>query len=102
MDLSNEEVSKATDTVIGFANESFTDQLNYDALAELGDAIYLLWQQPSIIATYKRRGDNYSFPDNMNYFFDKAQQIMSPDFHPTPEVYMCFVLCVCVIVVLLP
>ena len=49
----------------------------------LGKDISLVWNLDAVQATFARRGANYSFPDNMDYFFNKTVEIMSEEYMPT-------------------
>ena len=46
---------------------------------ELGDAIALLWKLPAIKNTFIARPDNFTIPDSLAYYFNKAQNIMKAD-----------------------
>ena len=56
----------------------------------IGESIYLLWNCSAVQQTFKRRGNNYSFPDNIHYFFDQVTTIMSRDYRPTMEDWLKF------------
>ena len=45
----------------------------------------MLWSLDAVRATFDRRGNTYSFPDNMNYFFAKVREIMSENYTPTVQ-----------------
>ena len=44
----------------------------------------MLWNLPAIQETFKRRA-MYSFPNHMDYFFERVTTIMSVDYKPTTE-----------------
>eukprot|EP01083_Nonionella_stella_P205874 749309_1 len=73
--------------VVEFGTETFaTEQLPpVNKMKALGESIGHLWDLPSIQATFACRGDMFSFPDNMDYFFNKAELLYLPDFQPTRE-----------------
>ena len=52
---------------------------------EWSEALRGLWQLPAIQATYAKRGGLYSFRDNMDYWFDKVQDIMDVSYMPSAE-----------------
>ena len=45
----------------------------------------MLWSLDAIQETFFRRGNNFSFPDNMDYFFGIVQDIMHQNYAPTKE-----------------
>ena len=47
----------------------------------------MLWNLVPVQETFSRRGI-YSFPDNMDYFFDRVQEIMSKDYVPSREDFL--------------
>ena len=47
----------------------------------------MLWNLDPVQETFSRRGI-YSFPDNMDYFFDRVQKIMSKDYIPSWEDFL--------------
>ena len=53
----------------------------------IGDTIHMLWNLGAVQETFSRRSI-YSFPDNMDYFFDRVQEIMSKDYVPPREDYL--------------
>ncbi|ETO05169.1 hypothetical protein RFI_32228 [Reticulomyxa filosa] len=52
---------------------------------EVGKSISFLWKISAIQETFKRRGLAFSFPDNLEYFYDKSEVVMSPEYVPTDE-----------------
>ena len=54
-------------------------------LYNTGEAIGHLWDLEAIQETFMRRGDLFSFPDNMDYFFNKAELLYLDDFQPNRE-----------------
>ena len=43
----------------------------------------MLWRLDATRATFDRRGNRFSFPDNMDYFFGKVREIMSEQYTPS-------------------
>eukprot|EP01084_Bolivina_argentea_P281665 481961_1 len=85
MDDSN--ICDAIQLVVDFSAESFANENlpEVDKMRSLGESIGMLWDLDAVQATFARRGDKYSFPDNMDYFFNKAELIFGVDFQPNHE-----------------
>ena len=52
---------------------------------KLGEVIAALWSQAWVQNTYKLRGGRFSMPDNMSYFFPRAEEIMDITFKPSAD-----------------
>jgi len=78
-------IVEAIQLVVNYGSESFSDVLDYEEVQQLGHSIHLLWKLTATQETFARRGSTYSFPDNMDYFFDRVREIMSKDYSPTTE-----------------
>ena len=52
---------------------------------QLGDAIALLWKLPAIKNTFIARHNKFTIPDSLAYYFNKAQNIMKPDYIATDD-----------------
>jgi len=78
-------IVEAIQLVVNYGSESFSDVLDFEEVQQLGESIYLLWSLTATQETFKRRGNTYSFPDNMDYFFGRVKDIMSKDYSPTTE-----------------
>ncbi|ETO24164.1 guanine nucleotide-binding protein alpha-1 subunit [Reticulomyxa filosa] len=73
--------------VLKYGQHNFADDTlaaNTD-IEELGTAIDYLWKVSAIQETFKRRGLLYSFPDNLEFFYDKCLTVMSTKYAPTEE-----------------
>merc|ERR1719216_457367 len=71
--------------VVQYGSETFSDALDYAEVTSLGTSIYFLWTLKAVKATFSRRGNTYSFPDNMDYFFNKVREIMTETYNPSVE-----------------
>ncbi|ETO06631.1 hypothetical protein RFI_30761, partial [Reticulomyxa filosa] len=60
-------------------------QKNSEDLARLGEAVTYLWKLPPIKATFAKRHGQFSFPDNLEFFFEKAAEVTKPDYIPSEE-----------------
>jgi len=87
VDMENQELCAAIKLVVEFGSETFAgEQLPpSDRMKALGESIGTLWDLEAIQATFMRRGDLFSFPDNMDYFFNKAELLYLDDFQPNRE-----------------
>ncbi|ETO29269.1 guanine nucleotide-binding protein alpha-1 subunit [Reticulomyxa filosa] len=56
-----------------------------DILIDLGAAVAFLWKLPAVQATFAKRCGRFSFPDNLEFFFDKALAVMQSDYKPTED-----------------
>jgi len=81
----DDEIVGAIQLVVNYGSESFSEVLDYNEVEELGRSIFMLWSLDATRATFDRRGNTYSFPDNMDYFFGKVREIMSEDYTPTVQ-----------------
>jgi len=81
------DVIKAVQVVLSFSEESFNDDDNISPtrLQALGASVATLWGLKALKATFEHRQSRFSFPDNMDYYFDKANEIMKPDYMPNDE-----------------
>merc|ERR1712228_351137 len=71
--------------VVQYGSETFSEVLDHAEVASLGKSIYFLWTLKAVKATFSRRGNTYSFPDNMDYFFNKVREIMTETYNPSVE-----------------
>eukprot|EP01084_Bolivina_argentea_P083330 150881_1 len=69
--------------IIQFSSVLF-EQLHHE-MRHLGKLIYDLWNLEAIQNTFFYHGNNHSFPDNMEYFFNKTYLIFEKDFCPSGE-----------------
>eukprot|EP01084_Bolivina_argentea_P269864 458756_1 len=87
-------------TIVDFGSETFTESewnnisnsyqpkpFNYDAMKKLGQSISNIWNLDAIQTVFQQT-DKYSFPDNMDFFFDKIIEIMDKTYAPTEEDYL--------------
>jgi len=81
----DDEIVQAIQLVVNYGGENFSEMLDYNEVQELGRAIFMLWSLDAVKATFSRRGNTYSFPDNMDYFFAKVPEIMSEQYSPSVE-----------------
>jgi len=81
----DDEIVQAIQLVVNYGGENFSEMLDYNEVQELGRAIFMLWSLDAVKATFSRRGNTYSFPDNMDYFFGKVPEIMSEQYAPSVE-----------------
>jgi len=75
----------AIQLVVNYGSESFSEVLDYTEVQELGKSIFMLWSLDAVRATFDRRGNTYSFPDNMDYFFGKVREIMMENYTPSVQ-----------------
>jgi len=85
LDLEDERIATSVQKVIQYGQESFSDSMEQKDIEDLGESIAFLWELDPVQSTFKNRGNYYSFPDNMDYFFRKVREIMSSDFSPNVE-----------------
>jgi len=78
-------IVEAIQLVVNYGSESFSDVLDDEEVQQLGESIRILWELEATQETFKRRGNTYSFPDNMDYFFGRVTAIMSRDYRPSTE-----------------
>lgn len=71
--------------VVQYGSEAFSEELDYAEVEALGKAIHFIWSLDALKATFARRGNSYSFPDNMDYFFGKVTKIMDQEYSPSVE-----------------
>eukprot|EP01083_Nonionella_stella_P071458 191950_1 len=81
----NDQIIGAIQIIVNFGSETFKHPLDEEELAQLSTSISLLWSLRAIQATFSRRGNQYSFPDNMDYFYDKIDDIMTMNYIPTQQ-----------------
>ena len=83
-----------TETILDYIEEDFTGDmdLDYGPLKQLGTYLKRVWEMPQIQNIYRRRGSDwigcFCVPENIDYFLNKAQKIMSKDYIPTKEDYI--------------
>ena len=61
---------------------------DWEEMRFLGQKMTKLWQLPPIQATFDKRGAIVGFPDNMDYFFNSVDNIMTKEYVPTQEDYL--------------
>jgi len=76
-------IVEAIQMVVNYGSESFSEMLDAPEVTQLGVDIFLLWNLKATQSTFARRGNTYSFPDNMDYFFGRVREIMQPDYAPS-------------------
>jgi len=81
----DDEIVQYIQLVVNYGGENFSEMLDYAEVQELGRGIFMLWSLDAVKATFSRRGNTYSFPDNMDYFFGKVPEIMSESYSPSVE-----------------
>jgi len=81
----DDEIVVSIQLVVNYGGENFSEMLDYQEVEELGKAIFMLWSLDAVKATFCRRGNTYSFPDNMDYFFGKVKEIMTKDYSPSVQ-----------------
>eukprot|EP01083_Nonionella_stella_P100388 283113_1 len=81
----SEEVRNAISLIEIYESESFARYLRYKELHDLRRAIDKIWRLDSIQTTFSLRDTEYHFPVNLDYFFDKINEIMMEDYTPTKE-----------------
>lgn len=86
IDMEDEEIANAIQKILQYSGDQFSeDDLDSKEMESLGECIYNLWMLEGSQATYDARGDKFSFPENMDYFFNKAKEIMKKDYIPSEE-----------------
>ena len=63
------------------------EKINWDEMKQLADSIEFLWNLDGIQATYRNRGNNFAFEDNLDYFFNKCHTIFDKNYIPTEQDY---------------
>eukprot|EP01083_Nonionella_stella_P308451 1088197_1 len=81
----SDDVVNAINLIVHYKSESFTHHLGHNESQELCKAIYKIWRLDSIQTTFSLRDTEYHFPVNLDYFFDKINEIMMEDYTPTKE-----------------
>eukprot|EP01084_Bolivina_argentea_P273657 466208_1 len=56
-----------------------------DEMAKLGMCLHILWNMEAVQDTFAARFNTFSFPDNMDYYFDKVKHIFCFTFTPNEE-----------------
>ena len=95
------DIKEGVEAVVNLSKEGFRDvtaqdgDASIDTIQEsdeywivLGVYIHALWQQPWIRDTYAKRKNLFSSTTNMNEFFDKARDCMSPNYMVSDEDYL--------------
>ena len=77
VDLNDDKIMDAIKCIASFREESFERYevemiVDWDEMEELGRSIELIWNLQAIRHTYAEKGSYFSFPDNMDYFFNKV------------------------------
>eukprot|EP00484_Ammonia_sp_Unknown_P025495 CAMPEP_0197025518 /NCGR_PEP_ID=MMETSP1384-20130603/5824_1 /TAXON_ID=29189 /ORGANISM="Ammonia sp." /LENGTH=480 /DNA_ID=CAMNT_0042454053 /DNA_START=64 /DNA_END=1506 /DNA_ORIENTATION=- len=75
--------------VLKYNNVSFEEEqkLDFAEVAQLGEAIKVLWSIKQIKRTYDKR-QFYSMIENMHYFLDKVDQIFAANYRVSDEDYL--------------
>eukprot|EP01083_Nonionella_stella_P243313 847940_1 len=81
----SEEVRNAISLIEIYESESFARYLRYKELHDLRRAIDKIWRLDSVQTTFSLRDTEYHFPVNLDYFFDKINEIMMEDYTPAKE-----------------
>ncbi|ETO35522.1 guanine nucleotide-binding protein subunit alpha [Reticulomyxa filosa] len=87
VNINDQNIVKAIQVVVSFADESFNDDANMPPtrLEALGNSVSSLWLLPALQQTYENRQNRFSFLDNMEHYFGKVQEIMKLDYIPSDE-----------------
>ena len=90
VDLSDAQAVKRIEILMKFGDETFSndDLMEPSDLNDLGQSIALLWSLPAVQHTFHIRGGRFSFPDNMDHYFNKAEDIMRMDYLPSNQDYL--------------
>eukprot|EP01084_Bolivina_argentea_P222646 376802_1 len=82
----DDQTISAIQLCVNYGTESFSEVLDYSEVNELGKAIDMLWNLSAVQQTFLFRLKRYySYPANMDFFFDKCIQVMSKQYTPTEE-----------------
>ena len=81
------ELNRLLEIIVDYHEEDFTADMDLDfaPLQELAQAVKHFWSLAAIQNIYRKRGSIFSIPDNMNYFLDKVELVMSQNYVPTEE-----------------
>ena len=81
------ETRSAIEQIVEYNSVTFQDHEKNEesGMIQLGENLALLWENPGVQATYNKRDGLFSYPDNLDYFFGKAESIMAPDYFPDDE-----------------
>jgi len=83
VNMQEEQVASATQLLL--QGHSGQDSDSSNELVPVGNAIHFLWNLPGVQNIFKRREKLFSFPDNMDYFFNKCNEIMKTTYVPNDE-----------------
>ena len=75
----------STDKLTAYGEFEWDDVYQVPETIDMGNAISLFWKLPAIHNTFNCRHGNFSFPDNLDYFFNKAQVIFDENYYPDDE-----------------
>eukprot|EP01083_Nonionella_stella_P025874 71229_1 len=82
----NEHIIEKIQLIVNYARETFHDELEHDELQQLASAVDTIWNLPAVQQTFLLRlKRHYSFPENMDYFYNKTAHAMSVGYVPTEE-----------------
>ena len=81
----SDDLRKIIQIIVNNANNQFIEVVDWKQMHFLGQACKILWDLPQIQATFRKRGGRFSFPDNLDYFFNNIEHIMAQDYIPTEE-----------------
>ena len=74
--LEDAEIVDAIETIVSFRDESFelVDDLKWDKMEKLGDALKLIWNLDTIQYVFARRGvyAGFTMPDNIDFFMSRV------------------------------
>ena len=90
----DDETIEAIKLIVNYGSEYFIEDkddpgyhpLNYEEIKSLGEAIDQIWKLSGVQKVFELRlKQYYSFPANMDYFFDKVNECMDKNYMPTEE-----------------
>ena len=81
----SDDLRKIIQIIVNNANNQFIDIIDWKQMHFLGQACKILWELPQIQATFRKRGGRFSFPDNLDYFFNNIENIMGENYLPTEQ-----------------
>ena len=73
--------------IMDYVDDDFCseDVIDFDFLKQLGLAIKYCWNLKEIENIYRKRGVLFSLPNNMDYFLDNVEAIMSKNYLPNEK-----------------
>jgi len=85
-DYDVDKINKCAEIIAKFKHESFENPTrinSWDTVTLLADSIKYIWSIKQIKNTYNNRGKYFSFPENMEHFFDKVTSVFDENYKPT-------------------